>query len=213
MGLFFLLPPTYSRLLSCRTHTLSLLRVVMFPRKSYIVFDLGRRSCTNINSTKGLRKAADGSTLGNKKGVFFRFYADRVVVFGSVGDGGLLSFADVDETVARVVGSVVRGKVVVQVYHTSFPGMCSKVQQALLHNRIAKNPPIGLLKSTLDYQVSDKLVLKLSPFRDGFVLNIRIDCKGFAEIMCDARPCKGALDSSVFHRRCVAVMQTIQNIK
>ena len=189
------------------------LHTVMLLQKSYIVFDLGSRTCAHIKSTRGLCSAADGSTLGNKNGVIFKFNAGRVVVVGSAGDGGVLTCADVDNTVSSVAGFPVRGKVVVQVYHTFLPEVCSKVQQALLHNRLAANPPRGLLKSTLDYQVSEKLVLKLSPFKDGFVLNIRIDCRGLAEIMCDARGCKHALGCSVFHRRCISVMQIIQNVK
>lgn len=196
----------------CITHVPHCHRVMLL-QKSYIVFDLGSRTCAHIKSTRGLCNAADGSVLGNKNSVIFKFDASRVVVVGSVGDTGALSRADVDETVSSVAGFPVCGKIVVQVYHTFLPEMCSKVQQALLHNRLAANPPRGLLKSTLDYQVSEKLVLKLSPFKDGFVLNIRIDCRGFAEIMCDARGCKQALGSDVFRRRCVSVMQMIQSVK
>ena len=189
------------------------LRRVMLLQKSYIVFDLGCRTCAHIKSTRGLCNAADGSIVGNKNGVIFKFNSSRVVVVGSVGDSGALSCAEVDKTVSSVTGFRVCGKIVIQVYHAFLPEVCSKVQHALLHNRLAANPPKGLLKNTLDYQVSEKLVLKLSPYKDGFVLNIRIDCKGFAEIMCDGRGCKHELGSDVFHRRCVSVMQVIQNVK
>ena len=185
----------------------------MLLQKSYIVFDLGSRTCAHVKSTRGLCNASDGSILGNKNGVVFKFNASRVVVVGSVGDGGALSRADVDQTVSSVTGFPVCGKIVVQVYHMLLPEVRSKVQQALLQHRLAANPPRGLLSSTLDYQVSEKLVLKLSPFKDGFMLNVRIDCRGFAEIMCDARVCKHALSSDVFHRRCISVIQMIQTVK
>lgn len=181
----------------------------MFLKKTYIVFDTRGVASRDAKGVKGLRKAADGTTLGKKKGVFFKFSKNRVVGFGAIGEGLEFSYAEADKSVSDVVGIRVRGKVVVQVYHLKLPSISSKVQLALLHNRIAATPPKGLVTSTLDYQVSDKLVVKISPYQDKFALTFRLDCNGSIEVICDARACRYSVCSEVFRRRCVAVLAMI----
>lgn len=181
-------------------------------RKTYVVFRLGDRARKPKN-VKGLRQTADGTVVGNISGVFFKFHRSRVVVFGAIGDAGSLSHSAVDTVVANVTGvGGAKGKVVMQVFHAHLPTITSAVKLALLHNRIAARPPRGLLTSTLDYQVSDKLVAKLCPYRDGFAVTIRVSCDGAVEISGDGRGCAHSVPAiDAFLRRCEDVLRSVVN--
>lgn len=179
--------------------------------KTYLVFDLGSWSLNKSKSVKGLHRKAKGSMLGNINGVFFKFCRGRVMVVGPVGDACRLSFGEVDAIVCEVTGvNNCRGKVVTQVFHTHLPAVSSSVKLALLHHRIANRPPRGLLTSTLDYQVSDKLVVKLRPYQDGFSVTMRVSRDGSVEIAGDARGCVPLMPTvEAFLRRCSDVLQSV----
>jgi len=179
--------------------------------KTYLVFDIGDGPCSKSKSVKGLYRKADGTMLGNINGVFFKFCKGRVMVVGPIGDDHRLSFGEVDAVVCQVTGvGNCRGKVVTQVFHTHFLAVSSSVKLALLHHRIANRPPRGLLSSTLDYQVSDKLVVKLRPYQDGFSVTIRVSRGGSVEIAGDARGCVNSmLTVETFLRRCSDVLQSV----
>lgn len=181
----------------------------MILRKSYISYDIGGYRHRGFKKVKAMRKATDGTLVGKHSGAYYKFSKDSATVFGSVGDGAGLSYLEADEMVSKIVGFRVRGKVFCQVFHVDFTSVRSNVQLALLHNRIAANPPRGLVSSTLDYQVSDRLIVKLSPYEDGFLFTVRVDKDGLVEATCDASACANTQKKEVFRRRCEAIIESI----
>lgn len=181
----------------------------MILRKSYISYDTGGYRHRGGSNVRAMRKAKDGTIVGKNSGAYYKISKNGAVVFGSIGPGTSLSYVQADDMVSRIVGFRVRGKIFCQVFHADFASVRSNVQLALLHNRIAANPPRGLASSTLDYQVSDKLIVKLSPYKDGLVFTVRVDKKGLVEATCDARPCATTQRSEVFRRRCATIIESI----
>jgi len=181
------------------------------PVKTYLVFDIGDRALNKSKSVRGLYRQANGTVLGNINGVFFKFHRCRAIVFGPVGDACRLSYDEVDAVVSKVTGvAKPKGKVATQVFHARVPAVTCSVKLALIHHRIATRPPTGLLTSTLDFQVSDKLVVKLRPYRDGFAVMIRVGPDGSAEIAGDARGCVNSTPTAdVFCRRCEDVLRSV----
>lgn len=179
--------------------------------KTYVSFDLGGGPSNKSTSIKGLYRKANGTMLGNMNGVMFKFGKRRAMVVGSVGHCCRLSFDEVNTLVYQVTGvENPSGNVVIRVFHTHLPAVSSNVNLALLHHRIATRPPRGILTSTLDYQVSDKLVVKLCPYKDGFAVTIRVGGDGYAEIAGDARRCVKSMPTvDTFSRRCNDVMQSV----
>lgn len=181
----------------------------MSQQKAYVKFDLRGLPCKDIKGTKGLCEDAKGNMVGKKNGVYFRFDKLQVVAFGPIQEGRGLTPREVDETVSSVVGCKVCGVVVLQIYYTRLLKINTSVQLALLHHRLARQPPVGLIESVLDFQICDKLVLKLAPYRDGFSATFRIDCSGAVEILCDARRCSNTLCGEDFRRRCATILKII----
>ena len=184
----------------------------MILKKSYIVFDLDGRPSRDANSIKRLYQANDCTWIGHQKSACFMFSANRVIVFGPVGAGCSLSFGDVDGIVSSAKGVPVLGKVVLQIYHARLPMVRCKAQQAVLHSKIAAAPPKGLLTNTLDFQASNNLVLKLSPYRDGFKFVVQVDSDGLVAVLCDARACDKPPCADAFRRRCAAVLLSLKKI-
>lgn len=181
-------------------------------KKSYIVFDFGTMPCRDVDNIKHLHKDADSTWVGHQKGVCFKFSENRVVVFGSVGEGCSMLFRDVDDIVSAAKGRSVQGDVVLQIYHGRLPMVYSKAKQAILHNEIASKPPKGLVTNTLDFQASSMLMVKLSPYVDGFSLSIRVDAEGFVQVLADARGCEVKRSSEVFRRRTVAALRSLHEL-
>lgn len=181
----------------------------MILRKSYISYDIGGYHHKRLDKVKAMRRAHDANVVGRNSGAYYKFSEQGAVVFGPIGPGTSVSYEQADDTVSKIVGFRARGKIFCQVFHADFASVRSNVQLALLHTRIAANPPRGLASSTLDYQVSDKLIVKLSPYKDGLLFTVRVDNNGLVEAMCDARPCATTQRSDVFRRRCATVLASI----
>lgn len=169
--------------------------------KSYLRFDVSARPHKKIDGVKGIRVNRDGSVVARKAGVYFKLDGDSVTAFGSIGEGLDLSYSQVKDTVVRARGGTGCGEIVIQVFQCAVPGVTSSVKLAMLHHNIALAPPPGLTVNALDFQVFDKLVVKLSPYKDEFDVTFHIDSLGAASVACDASRCKRSIGSDLFRTR------------
>ncbi|CAM9702683.1 unnamed protein product [Ectocarpus sp. 6 AP-2014] len=181
----------------------------MHLKKSYIVFDFDKQPSRDVDNIKHLYKDTNSNWVGKQKGVCFKFSKNRVVAFGAVGESCDLSYCDIDDIVFAAKGRRVPGDIVLQIYHGRLPIVYSKAQLVILHHKIAIHPPKGLVMNTMDLQASDVLMVKLSPYVDGFCLSIRVDAEGLVQVLGDARGCEKKRSSEVFRRRSVAAIRSL----
>lgn len=178
-------------------------------KKSYIVFDFDKKPCRDVDNIKHIYKDTNSTWVGQQKGVCFKFSKNRVVVFGSIGESCSVSYCDIDDIVFAAKGRSAPRDIVLQIYHGRLPVVCSKAQLVILHHKLAMHPPNGLVTNTMDLQASSVLMVKLSPYVDGFSLSIRVDAEGFVQVLADARGCEKQLSSEVFRRRSVAAIRSL----
>lgn len=171
--------------------------------KSYVRFGLRRGNHNKVDAIKGVLTKADGTVVAKKAGVYFKFTDDSVLAFGSIGDSLDLSYSEVKDMVYSTRGEYDFGQILLQVFAYKMPGIDSALKLALLHHYVSKDPPAGLVTNTLDYQVVDKLIIKLQPYGDNFCMTLHINASGEAKAVCDASKCTRRICGDVIRRRMV----------
>lgn len=162
------------------------------------------RTIRNIHFVNGLYAACS-------EGVLYVFRRDKVTLYSTKS----IDFATTGHRVYLATGSVPALRTTLMTFETSVELSSTSRTDILfldlLHYKIMCHPPRGTEINIFEPEIYPNLVVKVSPFTDGFTVTFHIKSTGKCIVVCDANNCPNPIPAVKFASRVNHVIKSFHD--